>query len=68
MSKIKSEAQKQTDNSERGGGRWKLGERWWRLDKGHICMTHRHKQHCEDGLREGGLGGGVQRGVKLGQL
>ena len=32
--------------------------------KEHICVTHRHRQQCDDGQRRGeqGLGGGGQSG------
>ena len=34
------------------------------LAKAHVCVTHRHRQQCGDGQREGGmvgLGGGEPR-------
>ena len=48
INKIKTEAWiRGTDRSQGEMGDWK------RLGKEHICMTHRHRQQCEDCLRWG---------------
>ena len=48
----------QTDSCQRGGG-WKgLDERKKISAKEHIFITHRHRQQCGDGQREGGGWGG----------
>ena len=52
----------QTDSCQREGGGWvKEGEG---ISQRHACITHRHRQLCGDGQREGGYGmdGGMQRG------
>ena len=55
---------KQTDRcqrGERGGTRWKKVKGWAKEPK---CMTHRYRQQCADGQREGGkkVGGKVSKG------
>ena len=36
------------------------------LAKEHICITHRHRQQCGDGQREGGTEWRRAKGVKMG--
>ena len=36
------------------------------LDKEHVCLTHRHRQQCGDGQREGA--GVWKRGAKRGKI
>ena len=43
----------QTDNSQRGGRNW-IKEREGTSQRTYIHITHRHRQQCGDGQREGG--------------
>ena len=53
---------KQNDSRQRGARRGDWMKEVKGLAKEHICTTHRHRQQCGDGQKEGGAGlGGVRR-------